>query len=91
MKRNLRIMVFTLLSAALLCLPVQADQFLDHLKPDQMVNGFRTASLYDNASGQAISGRLVNAKNGFIIDLLQIQSVPQAFFWIKNPRHGQPW
>lgn len=93
MKRNLRIMVFTLLSAALLCLPVQADQFLDHLKPDQMVNGFRTASLYDNASGQAMGARFINAKNGFIIDLLQIQSVPQAFFWIRTPvmdSRGEP-
>ena len=93
MKFNLRIIVLSLLSAVLLCLPVQADQFLDNLKPDQTVNGFRTVSLYDNASGQAMGARFINEKNGFIIDLLQIQSVPQAFFWVKTPvmdSRGEP-
>lgn len=62
-----------------------ADEYLEGLKPDQAVHGFKILSLYENGSGQAMGARFVSEKYGFIVDLLRIQSVPQAFFWIKTP------
>jgi len=79
---------------ALLCsLPVTAGEYFEKLKQDQTINGFRTAALYENAKGEAFGARFISEKNGFTIDLLQIQSVPQAFYWIKTPiysSHGEP-
>jgi len=65
--------------------PLMADDFLENLQPDQVVHGFRTANLYDNSSGKAMGARFVSEKYGYIVDLVQIQSVPQAFYWIKTP------
>ena len=70
-----------------------AEEFLESLQPDQVVQGFRTVNLYDDAAGKAMGARFINEKNGFIIDLVQIQSVPQAFYWIKTPvteSRGEP-
>jgi len=70
-----------------------AEELLESLEPDQVVQGFRTVNLYDDAAGKAMGARFINEKNGFIIDLVQIQSVPQAFYWIKTPvteSRGEP-
>ncbi|HEX8920590.1 MAG TPA: hypothetical protein VF766_03885, partial [Pyrinomonadaceae bacterium] len=55
---------------------------LDKLEAGKMLNGFRTATIYTNDTGQAIGGRFVHARTGFILDYLQIQSVPQGFVWV---------
>jgi len=65
--------------------PLMADDFLESLQPDQVIHGFRTANLYDNSSGKAMGARFISDKYGYIVDLVQIQSVPQAFYWIKTP------
>ena len=78
----------TVLSVAVILLvavfSATADEFLESLQPDQVVQGFRTVNLYDDAAGKAMGARFINEKNGFIIDLVQIQTVPQAFYWIKT-------
>jgi len=88
MKTCLRTLLAGWFLAAALIIPAAADEFLEGLQPDQVVHGFRTVNLYDNASGQAMGARFVSEKHGYIIDLLQIQSVPQAFYWIKTPITG---
>ncbi len=93
MKFISRILCVAALAAVLLCLPVQADEFLEGLQPNQVVDGFRVVNLYDDASGKAMGARFMSEKNGFIIDLLEIQSVPQSFMWIKTPisaSRGEP-
>lgn len=57
---------------------------LDKLTAGKMLNGFRTATIYTNDAGEAIGGRFVHARTGFILDYLQIQSVPQGFIWVKS-------
>ncbi len=63
----------------------EGDNFLNNLKPDQSIHGFKVANLYDNNNNQPMGGRFVSEKYGFIVDLIQIQSVPQAFMWVKTP------
>ncbi|MBD3257366.1 hypothetical protein GF377_02945, partial [candidate division GN15 bacterium] len=70
---------------AVLCSPVMADEYLEQLEQGQEVKDFRVANVYENGAGQAIGARFVSKDYGFIIDLMRIQSVPQAFYWIKTP------
>lgn len=85
MKYSLRTLGSALFIALAIFSPLLADSYLESLQPDQVVHGFRTVNLYDNSSGQALGARFASEKYGFIIDLMQIQSVPQAFYWIKTP------
>jgi Zn-dependent M16 (insulinase) family peptidase len=57
---------------------------LDNLVAGKTINGFRTATLYTNDVDQVIGGRLVHARTGFVLDYLQIQSVPQGFVWVNS-------
>ncbi|UCC44631.1 MAG: hypothetical protein JSU65_01500, partial [Candidatus Zixiibacteriota bacterium] len=92
MRSFYRLAILVLLLAAFVS-SAAADEFLEGLQPGQVVQGFRTLNLYDNASGQAMGARFMSEKYGYIIDLLQIQSVPQAFYWVKTPitsSRGEP-
>ncbi len=62
-----------------------ADSFWNRLQPDQTVARFRVVNLYEGAGGEVTGGRFVSEKFGFVVDLLGIESVPQAFFWIRTP------
>ena len=62
----------------------ESDGALDKLSAGKTLNGFRTASIYTNDAGQGIGGRFVHVRTGFILDYLQIQSVPQGFVWVNS-------
>jgi len=64
---------------------VSAITNLEALHEGQTIYGFKVMNVYENGAGKAMGARFVSDRYGFIIDLLQIQSVPQAFFWIKTP------
>jgi hypothetical protein len=74
-----------LLLVTAMAAPALGDQYLDSLKPDQKVHGFSVANVYENAAGKTMGARFISDRYGFIIDLMRIQSVPQAFFWVKTP------
>ena len=57
---------------------------LDSLKMGQVVSGFRTEAIYLNDADKAMGGRFRHTRTGFTFDLLQIQSVPQAFLWVNS-------
>ncbi|MFH1686374.1 MAG: hypothetical protein ABIE70_02490 [bacterium] len=61
-----------------------ADNYFDQLQPDQKIHGFTATNVYENGSGDAMGARFISDAHGFIIDLMQIESVPQAFYWIKT-------
>jgi Zn-dependent M16 (insulinase) family peptidase len=48
------------------------------------IQGFRTAAVYLNDTDQPMGARFVHQKSGFTLDLLEIQSVPQAFVWVTT-------
>ena len=90
-----KIFVFGLIICMVMCMTnsVLADDYLDKLTEGQKIHGFSVNSIYLNSSGAAMGGRFISDDYGFIIDLLRIESVPQAFFWVKTPTHddmGEP-
>jgi Zn-dependent M16 (insulinase) family peptidase len=54
------------------------------LTEGQIVDGFRAMAVYLDDSGRAIGARFRHVRTGFTLDLLEIQSVPQAFFWVTT-------
>src|SRR4051812_3942518 len=82
MKRPL-VLVFVLL----LSLPLRAAQrrvTYDSLTEGQLVSGFRTSAIYLNDTERPMGARFTHARSGFTLDLLEIQSVPQAFVWVTT-------
>lgn len=57
---------------------------LDQLKASQEIHHFRVESLYLNDADHAFGARFVHEPTGFVLDYLQIQSVPQAFLWVNS-------
>ncbi|HEX8708526.1 MAG TPA: hypothetical protein VF723_09810, partial [Pyrinomonadaceae bacterium] len=57
---------------------------LDNLAAGKTLNGFRTANLYLNDADRAIGARFIHERTGFVLDLMQIQSVPQGFIWVNS-------
>jgi Zn-dependent M16 (insulinase) family peptidase len=60
------------------------DVRLSDLSAGQVVKGFRTVAIYLNDADQPMGGRFVHEQTGFTLDLLQIQSIPQAFIWVNT-------
>jgi len=54
------------------------------LTEGQTIQGFRTEAVYFNDTDQPLGARFVHQKSGFTLDLLEIQSVPQAFVWVTT-------
>lgn len=48
------------------------------------MSGFTAQAVYLDDAGRAIGARFRHARTGFTLDLLAIQSVPQAFFWVTT-------
>lgn len=46
--------------------------------------GFRAAAIYMNDADQPMGARFVHIRTGFVLDMLQIQSVPQGFIWVNS-------
>src|SRR4051794_23334554 len=47
-------------------------------------HGFRAVSVYLNGADQPFGARFTHQKSGFTLDLIQVQSVPQAFTWVNS-------
>ncbi len=63
---------------------IQAQKTLATLTKSQQVAGFKVASIYLNDANKPMGGRFIHEKTGFTLDLLQIESVPQVFFWVNT-------
>ena len=74
-----------LVVAAALAPPACGSFDWERLTENQRVQGFRVLNLYDNAADEPMGARFIDERSGFIVDFMQIQSVPQAFYWIKTP------
>ncbi|MBD3297174.1 MAG: hypothetical protein GF341_00830 [candidate division Zixibacteria bacterium] len=66
-------------------IPGWADQALDQLTPDATIADFRVETVYENDAGVAMGARFRHVPSNFVLDLLRIQSVPQAFMWVNSP------
>src|SRR5262245_26156321 len=54
------------------------------LTKGQVVHGFRTDAVYLDATDKPFGGRFIHLRTGFTLDLLQIQSVPQAVIYANT-------
>ena len=80
-------LVFLALSLAA-AVPVRAAETaltLERLTPTSKLAGFRAVSLYLNDADRPMGVRFVHERTGFVLDVLQIQSVPQGFIWVNSP------
>ena len=57
---------------------------LDQLQPHQQIAGFEAKAVYTDANNNAMGGRFVHRQSGFTLDLLQIQSIPQAYVCVHT-------
>ncbi len=62
----------------------QQNVSYSNLKQGQTVAGFRATAMYLDDSDHAIGARFRHERTGFTLDLLQIQSAPQAFVWVTT-------
>lgn len=62
----------------------QRQMTFENLAPGQAAGGFRADAVYLNDADRAMGARFVHARSGFTIDLLEIQSVPQVYMWVKS-------
>ena len=85
MVRTTLLCVFCVLSVLAAASSTLGDEYLNSLAPDDEIHGFSVANVYENAAGKAMGARFVSDRYGFIVDVMRIQSVPQAFFWVKSP------
>lgn len=78
--------------ATLLCLtfmmamPITAadEVRLDKLAQGDAVHGFRVKTVYLNDAGAPLGARFIHNGTGFTLDLLQIESVPQGYTWVRS-------
>jgi Zn-dependent M16 (insulinase) family peptidase len=61
-----------------------ADAEFDQLTKGQRIADFTVENVYDNGSGSTMGARFRHVQSGFVLDLLRIQSVPQAFIWANS-------
>ncbi len=47
-------------------------------------HGFRAAAVYLNDADEPFGARFIHQRTGFTLDLIQVQSVPQAFTWVNS-------
>jgi hypothetical protein len=56
----------------------------DNLAAGQVIAGFRTTAVYTDDDNHPIGARFLHMRSGFTLDLLRIQSAPQAFIWVTT-------
>src|SRR5579885_3226891 len=57
------------------------------------IEGFRVTAVYDDDAGHPFGARFRHAASGFTLDLIQVQSAPQAFVWVTTypiSEQGEP-
>ena len=77
---------FCLLSLVVVCgaaFAAEPAAFSD-VTSGMVSHGFRAAALYLNDADQPFGARFVHQKTGFTLDLIEVQSVPQAFAWVNS-------
>jgi Zn-dependent M16 (insulinase) family peptidase len=72
-------------AALLLCLSMNAFAAdLAKLSQGDVVKGFKVTAIYLNDADQPMGARFVHRRSGFTLDLLRIESLPQAHTWVNS-------
>src|SRR6185437_14049517 len=64
----------------------RADEpaYFQNVTEQTLSHGFRATAVYLDDTGHPFGARFIHQKTGFTLDLIQIQSVPQAFTWANT-------
>ena len=54
------------------------------ISPQTTSHNFHSTAVYLDDAGHPFGARFVHDKTGFTLDLIQVQSVPQAFTWVNT-------
>jgi Zn-dependent M16 (insulinase) family peptidase len=57
---------------------------LKSLADGQAIAGFKVTAVYLNDADQPMGARFVHRKSGFTLDILRIESIPQAHTWVNS-------
>lgn len=57
---------------------------LSTLSQNEKLDGFKAVAVYLNDANKPMGARFIHEKTGFTLDLLQIESVPQVFFYVNT-------
>jgi len=68
----------------LFSMQLQAQKNLANLTKNEQLEGFKVVAIYLNDANNPMGGRFIHQGTGFTLDLLQIESVPQVFFWVNT-------
>ena len=57
---------------------------LNNLQPHLQVADFTVEAIYEMDNHIPLGARFRHDQSGFVLDLMRIQSVPQAFMWVNT-------
>src|SRR5688572_29156289 len=77
-------LVFLLFAITSVAAQPQRPMTYSTLTEGQTINGFRTTAVYLNDADAPMGARFKHQRSGFTLDVLDIQSVPQAFVWVTT-------
>lgn len=72
---------------------VLANEWFESVEENKNYFNFTAETVYLDAKDLAVGARLIHKNSGFTVDLFQIQSQPQAFFWVNSDHfndQGEP-
>ncbi len=85
MLKRLTTLAAVLSLAAFLAVTSFGQATLDELTQNQKMASFETEAVYLNQNGKRIGARFRHVPSRFVLDVLRIQSLPQAFVWVNTP------
>lgn len=72
------------INVMLMCPVTRADEAFDNLQLNRRIADFTVENVYDNGAGATMGARFRHVPTGFVMDVLRIQTVPQAFMWVNS-------
>jgi len=80
----MRFLVAAILLTLTMSTAFAAELDLDKLTRNQEVDGFRVNAIYLNDANKPMGAQFIHRRSGFTLDLLRIESVPQAYTWVNS-------
>ncbi|MCH7948407.1 MAG: insulinase family protein, partial [candidate division Zixibacteria bacterium] len=77
--------LFALCLVFIIATPAFSEIALKDLTAGQKIASFETEAVYINQDGKRIGARFRHIPSRFVLDILRIQSLPQAFMWVNTP------
>jgi Zn-dependent M16 (insulinase) family peptidase len=84
MRSHLKSVIFPLIVLFIAVASGAAAVSYGDLTEGQTIGQFKTEAVYTNADNRTIGARFRHVPSGFVLDVLGIQTAPQAFMWVNS-------